>query len=390
MLTVKQNQFLNEAYEGKNIFLTGKAGTGKSYIVNEMIALLKSEGRKVIACAPTGIAAINIKGQTIHSLFGLNPFGVLDYDTCNFLKSKKRDVLRKADVIVIDEVSMLRPDILDAMHLTMKKNGLEGITAKQIIFVGDMKQLPPVVNDNTRSVMMQTYDDITFEYSKVYDKLNVVNIELDEVLRQSDPQFIEALNAVREGGKHQYFRQFVKNTPCDGIILAPHISTVKKYNEAGLRSLSTELQTFKAIIQGEINTADFNLESLLELKNGAKVMHLVNSENNPLVNGTIGTFVSHKGCHYIRVNGTDFSLEPVTISKKEYIYNPKTDQIELQELGSITQLPVKLAYALTIHKSQGLTFDKVTIDLTRPCFAKGQMYVALSRVRTPQGLTIIH
>jgi len=373
---------------GENIFLTGKAGTGKSFIVRHAIEELKKAGKRIVAVAPTGIAANNIDGQTIHSMFRLNPYGVLSFEECNFLKPASKELLKKVDTIFIDEISMLKPDVLDGMHWTMVKNGLKGLDGKQVIFIGDMKQLPVILDDNTRSVMYQTYDGDTFQFAKIYHRLAVKTIELDEVLRQSNPEFIENLNLVREGVKAPYFKQFISSEP-KGIILAPHNATVQQYNQAGLQAQSGQEFVFTASVSGDAKPEDFMLEREIKVKIGCKIMYLVNSENNPLRNGTLGMFVSYNDCHYIRVGNVDYAMEPVVVTKKQYVYNKSNDALELQELGSITQYPFKLAYALSIHKSQGLTFDEVTIDLRRPCFQEGQLYVALSRVRTPEGLRII-
>lgn len=390
-LSTKQQQFLDHARSGSNIFLTGKAGTGKSYIVQELIREL-SATHKVVAVAPTGVAANNIGGQTIHSLFSLRPYGVLDFDACNYIKGDKRNVLKNIQVIVIDEVSMLRPDILDAMNWTFLKNGCGSLADRQVIFVGDLKQLPAPIDDNTRSVLFQTYDGEEFMFANIYQRLMVQTIELDEVLRQTDLEFLEHLNTIREGGKSEYFRQFATNKQdpaSSSIVLAPHNSTVAMYNKAGLDAQAGEEFIFSAKISGNVKPVDFGLEPEIRVKNGCKIMYLVNSKDNPLINGTLGTFVSHKGCHFIRVNETDFALEPVSVTKHEYVYNKSKDKIELQEVGSIEQYPIKLAYALTIHKAQGLTFDDISVDLSRPCFQRGQLYVALSRVKTPGGLRII-
>jgi len=387
-LSNKQADFLNAALSGENIFLTGKAGTGKTFIVKRAIDEMKAKGKKVAAIAPTGVAANNVGGQTIHSMFSLNPFGVMTFEACNFLKGEKRRLMEAIDVLFIDEISMLRPDILDAINWTLLKNGCQGLHTKQVIFIGDLKQLPSPINDNTRSVLYQTYDGEEFFHAKVYPKLNVTNIELDEVLRQSNPEFIEALNIIRDGGKAEYFRKFVGTEP-KGVILAPHNSTVQKYNKIGIDALQGELFEFTAKITGNLKADDFNLETVVKVKNGCKIMYLANSGNGELVNGTIGTFVSHQDCHYIRVGNVDYALNPMEFTKKEYVLNDKKDALELQTIGTIEQYPIKLAYALSIHKSQGLTFEEVTVDLVRPCFQKGQMYVALSRVTSPEGLRII-
>jgi ATP-dependent DNA helicase PIF1 len=388
-LTAKQQEFIEAVEAGKNIFLTGKAGTGKSHAIKEATTHLASLAKKFIAVAPTGIAANNIDGQTIHSAFQISPYGVLSWEDCNFFRSQKRELFQKVDTLIIDEVSMLRPDVLDAMHWTLKKNGLDGLDARQVIFVGDLKQLQPPLNDNTRSVLLQTYNGADFSHAMIYERLNVKTIELDEVLRQTNGEFIEHLNIIREGKKSQYFKRFVSNEP-RGIILAPHNATVLKYNQIGLQQQPGEEFVFTATVEGSAKADEFNLENEIRVKDGCKIMYLVNSqEYNTLRNGTLGTFHSRDNLYFIRVGNIDYALEPVSITKKEYVYNKTADALQLQEIGSITQYPFKLAYALSIHKSQGLTFDEVTIDLQRPCFQQGQIYVALSRVRTPEGLRII-
>lgn len=388
-----QQKFLDAALIGHNILLSGKAGSGKTFITKLAMSKLEDKGKKVMAMAPTGIAATNVGGATLHSQFSLRPYGMLDYEACNFLKSEKRRVLNAVDVIVIDEVSMLRADILDALNWTLIKNGCGGLETKQVIFIGDMKQLKAVADDNMKSVMLTVYDGVEFQNALIYEKLNVMEIDLVEMQRQTDLEFIENLNLVRDGIKAPYFRKFFHEEP-HGIILAPHNATVNRYNIEGLEKSEGKEYVFDAIVSDNVKASDFNMESQIRVKDGCKIMYLMNSKNNNLVNGSMGIFRAKTDSqgfesYFIEHDGGNYLLEKIEISKKEYVLNMKENKLELKKIGSITQYPFKLAFALTIHKSQGLTFENATIDLTLPCFAEGQLYVALSRLKSPEGLRII-
>jgi ATP-dependent exoDNAse (exonuclease V) alpha subunit len=383
-----QREFLDLTVEGRNIFLTGKAGTGKSYTLRNMIQEL-SLSHEIVVLGTTGVAAYNVGGQTIHSMFNLPIHGMMTKESCRRLTGKNKRVLKDADIIVVDEVSMMRPDMLDAMHFTLIKNGVkQGLLDKQLILVGDLKQLPPAVDNQTMGMLVEFYEGVNFSDANIFPKLNFETIELEYIYRQSDPKFIEALNVVRDGGKSEYFKRFISDTP-KGLILAPHNSTVNKYNSLGLKSLSSKELTYSATITGKAKPNDFTLEENLTLKDGCKIMYLINTPEDKLHNGSLGVFRLVRGNPCIDVDGVLVRLTRTTLSKKEYYVNPKTAKIEMQTVGTFIQYPVKLAYALTIHKSQGLTFDELTLDLTRLCFESGQLYTGLSRVRSPEGLRII-
>lgn len=382
-----QKKAFDLALSGENIFLTGKAGTGKSFITKEIIKRLSIK-KNVICVAPTGVAANNVGGATIHSTFSLPVFGVINFENCSFLKTRKRSVLKKMDCLIIDEVSMLRPDILDGINLTLLKNGCKSLREIQVILIGDLKQLEAPMDDNFKTIILRNYNGFDFKSSKIFKDLKCKEIELVEVLRQTDSEFIDNLNLVRDGIKAPYFRKFISNET-KGVVLAPHNSTVKRYNQIGLDSLNSDLFIYETTVSGNVKPSDFNVDDKLELKDGCKVMYLINSKNNLLVNGTLGIFRKIDGREYIEVNGLNHLVERVKFLKKEYVYNEELNELLLEETGSIEQFPLKLAYAISIHKSQGLTFDECTIDLTKPCFANGQLYVALSRVKSPDGLNII-
>ena len=396
-LTSGQQKFIDYALSGKNIFLTGKAGTGKSFVINEFI---KRCNKNVAKLGTTGIAAVNIGGQTVHSFFGINPFEVYNGRNAKRLTAQKRDVINKTDVIIIDEVSMMRVDVLDAINGTIMFNRCGYLSDKQIIFVGDMKQLPVIQSGKEQHIINSIYKSHSFYDAKCYKYLNVQEIELTEIKRQNDVRFIEALNKIRDGGKDDYFKSFVSDKPNNGIILAPHNETVNKYNVEELNKLQGELITLKSHIEGDINPKNYPVDPEIHVKNGARIMYCVNNKEAGLVNGDIGTLVIRDDRFFFVRNGYETEIKRHTFENRKYVVvevKKETkdgkiiyvEELQLKKIGEMNQYPIKLAYALSIHKSQGMTFDEVTVDISRRCFAPGQMYVALSRCRTPKGLKII-
>lgn len=389
-------------YSGKSVFLSGKAGVGKSTLIRHAINANKFLRRPVLL-GTTGIAAINIGGQTLHSFFSIPPSQEpLTFERCNYVKTEKRMMWDRTSIIIIDEVSMLRPDVLDAIHWTLQKNHCQGLHRKQVIFVGDEKQLPPVIKQAEEEAFFNEYASTSFTEAKIYPRLNVSTVNLTHIHRQDNADFIEQLNVVREAsrtvqGFPEYFDKFVTDEP-KGVIITPHVETARHYNARMLSSLNTPLFKFKAEVTGEISTKDFNMEETLLLKDGAIVMHTVNDPETGLVNGSVGTIrirtkegsmVTPELVFEDDRTGGSYPMFFHVFEKKEYYYDEYTSTLKQRTVGSATQYPLKLAYAMTIHKSQGLTFEECTIDLSRSCFADGQLYTALSRVRGPEGLNII-
>lgn len=386
----------------ENILVTGKAGTGKSTLLRYFY---ENSSKEKVVLAPTGIAAINVKGATMHSFFKfpIRPLVRAEKEIHKFGRNSERfKLIKKLDTIILDEVSMVRADMLDSMDYSLRRNGGEPdkpFGGKQLIMFGDLFQLPPVLNKEEA--------DATFYY-EVYRSPYFFNayslrknppklLELEKVYRQSDEQFIELLDKIRFGTINyeelKQLNQRVDAPSSEGewlITLTTTNATAQKINKEKLRSLSSKPVEYKGTIEGKFERSALPTEENLELKEGAQVLFIRNDPEERWVNGSLGK-VKKATKNFLQVeldNGNEEEVEAVNWEKREYSYDEKKDKVTYEIAGTFTQYPLKLAWAVTIHKSQGLTFDKVHIDLGRGAFAHGQLYVALSRCRTLEGITL--
>ena len=370
----------------KNIFITGKAGTGKSSLINH---IKKKTHKNLIVLAPTAIAALNINAKTIHSFFNF-PFHVITPDVIKKHYNKK--LIKQIDTILIDEVSMLRPDIIDAIDLTLQitrenKDPFGGI---QVILVGDLYQLPPVVTNNEIDVMNTLYPDGYFFFnSNVIKKIDLIKFELSQVFRQSDTKLISLLDRARKAmlddDDLMVFNQRLVKTdfivPEEVLTLSTNNYKVNSINASNLKNIQSKEFVYHAEIDGRYTGVPVDEE--LKIKVGAQVMLVKNGKN--WVNGTLATIDKlTKNEIYIKVKDEVYLLEPEKWEKFEYIISDK--KISSSVSATFTQYPLKLAWAATIHKCQGQTFENIVIDMDYGAFAHGQTYVALSRVVSLDGL----
>lgn len=411
---MKADVFKNEKIEMLNrfvqntdvhIFLTGKAGTGKTTFLRNLA--LKSYKRMVIV-APTGVAAINAGGVTIHSFFQL-PFGpiVPDGQSLSLLSNMKLSktklkIIRSLDLLVIDEISMVRADLLDAIDTVLRKvrrcdKAFGGV---QLLMIGDIQQLAPVARQNEWELLQDYYKSVYFFDSHVLQKNPYICVELDHIYRQNDTEFIDILNQVRNNRldsnslqilNSRYIPNFKPDDNEGYITLTTHNSQADEINEEKLNAIDSETLTFTAEITGIFPENAYPTKEVLELKVGAQVMFV---KNDPLpeklyYNGKIGKIIAYDKDEGIKVRCDDevINVMPVKWQNFEYTLNEQTNDIEEKEIGSFTQIPLKTAWAITIHKSQGLTFEKVVLN-AEMAFAHGQVYVALSRCTSLKGLVL--
>ena len=395
----------------QTLFLTGKAGTGKSTFLRYIAQTTK---KKYIVLAPTGIAAINAGGSTLHSFFKL-PFHPLLPNDTRYTQRKlkdtlkyngeKRKILREVELIIIDEISMVRADIIDFIDKVLRvysRNIYQPFGGKQLLLVGDMYQLEPVLKEDERQLLKPYYPSTFFFDALVFKEMKLVSIELQKVYRQTDPTFINILDSIRTTSVsidqlstlNQQVGKIIANDKNKlAITLSGKRDTVDHINEQELSRLPGKPITLYGHIEGDFPESNLPTPIELYLKVGAQVLFIKNDKEKRWVNGTLGTIVSFSKEEptiiVVRTEkGEEVNVEQEIWSNVIYSYNEKEQKIEEQEIGVYQQYPLKLAWAITIHKSQGLTFNNVNIDLTGGVFAGGQTYVALSRCTSLEGISL--
>ena len=378
-----------------NVFITGRAGTGKSTFLNYFVENTK---KNVVVLAPTGVAAVNVDGQTIHSFFGMPP-GVTVSEAKEIARNKKKAaIFEKIELIIIDEISMVRADLLDCVDVFLKTvlRSKSPFGGKQMLFIGDLYQLPPVVKGEEKALFKGQYQSHYFFDAKVMGEFTCTLVEFGKIYRQTDKKFIELLNRVRNKTVLDADIICVNSRlkDCDDdkdyIYLTTTNQMAEEINAKKLLKINERQHLFKAQIDGEFEKESFPAEILLKLKRGAQVMFLVNDQSRRWVNGTIGVIddINKKTVQATLHNGKIVKVSPHTWEIFKYKYNPGSQSIEKETTGTFTQYPLRLAWAITIHKSQGKTFDKVIVDIGKGTFATGQLYVALSRCTALEGLKI--
>ncbi|TCS36165.1 HRDC domain-containing protein [Reinekea marinisedimentorum] len=388
---------------GTHLFLTGKAGTGKTTFLHE---LREHSSKRMIVTAPTGVAALNAGGVTLHSFFQL-PFGPIlpeqsQQPIYRFSKDKI-NIIRSLDLLVIDEISMVRADMLDGVDAVLRRfrNGRLPFGGVQLLLIGDLHQLPPVVKPDGWSLLQAHYASPYFFSSLALQRCGYTGIELKKVYRQSEEQFIALLNAVREerwtpdvlsalNERYQPVEQIEQVERY--ITLTTHNRKADVINRQNLGRLTGESRKYVAVVDGDFSESIYPVDFQLELKPGARVMFTRNdgSEERLYYNGKIGVVESFDAgavTVYCEEDDQRIRIEPVTWENTQYRINEQTKEVEANVTGSFTQIPLRLAWAITIHKSQGLTFDRAIVD-AQEAFTTGQTYVALSRCRSLEGLVL--
>ena len=391
-------------YTGRNVFLTGKAGTGKTTFLKRLQSL---SPKRMIVTSPTGVAAVNAGGVTLHSFFQL-PLGPQTPDSQTESEHRyskiKIDIIRSLQLLVIDEISMVRADLLDSVDKVLRRfrRTNRPFGGVQLLLIGDMQQLSPVVRPEDEEILRPYYSTYYFFGSIAWQKTSYVCIELNQIFRQTDNEYINILNAIRSGVADQntlnrlnsrYIPNYQPNKDDDVVTLVTTNAHAERINSLHLLELDTDKQTFTAEIIGDFPESSFPVERNLTLKVGSVVMFLKNDsgDERKFFNGKIGRITGFDN-DGVKVkcagNDEDIFVKPMRWENNKYTIDPVTKEIKEENVGTFTQIPLKTAWAVTIHKSQGLTFDRLLLN-ARNSFAHGQVYVALSRCRTLEGLVLL-
>lgn len=394
-LSEEQEKVFHSIEEGNaNVYITGKAGTGKSMLLQYFV---RNTRKSVAVVAPTGVAALNVGGQTIHSLFKLKPTLIEKGDVTR-VDSKTKEVLANLDSLVIDEISMVRVDLMEAISEKLKlarRNELP-FGGVQVILFGDLFQLPPVVSDGQlRRYFDHTYGGVYFFNAPSFQESECMIIELEHIFRQRDAEFKRLLSAIRNGSHSQeiidaFNQRAHKALPESGCItLAGTNAAVSRINQQRLNELVGEEKAYEASVVGDLKESSYPTEKNLKLKVGAQVMLLKNDRQHPArwVNGTLGIVTKlSQDVIKVKINGVEHTVSRETWNSIKYYYDHEARKLDKEIVSSFIQFPLRLAWAVTIHKSQGQTYQSVAIDLTDGAFAHGQTYVALSRCVSLDGL----
>ena len=382
--------------QGRSLFVTGKAGTGKSTLLRYFRATTK---RSVAVVAPTGLAAINVGGQTLHSFFKFAP-RLIDPD--RLPPSRNADVLQRLDTLVVDEVSMVRADLMDGVDRILRATRRRPdvpFGGVQVLLIGDLFQLPPIVREhNLKEYFAQRYGSPYFFRAPAFSATRMPVLDLQKVYRQTDPTFIDILNAIRVRNCNPDTLKTLNDRVCSFdqldhpdtyVTLTPTNDAAHQINTAFLDRLPDREHLYPATVDGKFEESAYPTDASLRLKVGARVMLLRNDREKRWVNGTLAT-ITHlsPGKIKVRVNGTQYEVQQHSWENVEYYFDKEQQRVSQRIIGTFQQFPLRLAWALTIHKSQGQTFDRIYLDLGSGAFAHGQTYVALSRCRSLDGIRL--
>jgi len=376
------------------IFITGKAGTGKSTLLQYF---RQKTRKKVAVLAFTGVAAVNVNGQTVHSFFGFPPRFI---QIENIRRRRNRELLKEIDTIIIDEVSMVRADLMDGIDYALRINRDKmnvPFGGVQVLFFGDLFQLSPIVDPEMRDVFDQRYRSPFFFSADIFTNFKLKYIELNKIYRQKDEKFISLLDRIRNkectkeslSFLNERIKDKTSDDPCCCITLTTSNPGANEINRIRLDKIPAKEYQYQASIVDEFDESSYPTERCLRLKKGAQIMLIKNDPDKRWVNGTLGEVSDlSNNCIKASIDNKVYEIPKAKWEKIKYTYNEKEKKIEEEVMGSFEQYPIKLAWAITIHKSQGQTFDTVIIDLENGAFTHGQVYVALSRCKSLEGITL--